>query len=277
MKKNTMSNLNTIRSCAISLCATALLTLPALAQVGADAVFSGFEPNGDFVFELGGQDLKNAEIYFSERGVAYLILAPELSSPILINPRTRSVESVHLMKVAKRQDGSIDLLADATLARLDQFSLDGKEVHFNLNGQAAKLKPKPWLLGTHSGQEMLDDSPDYARLADAYNPTARSLEALRAQAQEATVRVYFGSWCPACKRLVPRLLRVAREIEGAKINFEFYGLPSPLDDDPESKRMDIRGVPTAIVFRGAKEIGRLTKDQWNTPEASLVDVLKNAS
>ncbi len=277
MKKSDSRTLCTGLSWTSLLCTIALLTLPAAAQAPADAVFSGFVPNGDFVFELGGQDVKNAEVYFSERGVAYLILAPELSSPILINPRNRSVESVHLMKVAKRQDGSIDLLADAMLDQIDQFAVDGKEVHFSLHGKAAKLKPKPWLLGTHSSQEMLDDNPEYARLAEAYNPATRSLEALRAQSQEATVRVYFGSWCPACKRLVPRLLRVARDIEGAKINFEFYGLPSPLDDDPESKRMDIRGVPTAVVFRGAKEIGRLMKDQWNVPEASLVDVLKNAS
>ena len=65
----------------------ACIALPLVAQVPADAVFNGFEPIGDFFFELDGAKLDNAEIYVSRKAAAYLVIAPELASPILINPR----------------------------------------------------------------------------------------------------------------------------------------------------------------------------------------------
>ncbi len=93
-------------------------TSTAAAQAPADAVFSGFKRNGEFLFELDGEDLKHAEIYLSDRAASYLVIAPELASPLLISPRAGSVESVSFMKVMKRDDGTIDLLADASFNRL---------------------------------------------------------------------------------------------------------------------------------------------------------------
>lgn len=254
-----------------------ILGSPLFAQMPADAVFSGFQPSGDFIFELDGTLLKNAEIYHSERAVAYLILAPELASPVLINPRTRSVERVHLMKVAKRENGTIDLLADASLDTLGSFEIDGREVVFSLGDKQARMKPKPWLLGSQSAQDLIDYSPEYGQMADAYPPRQQSLEALRGQQKQATVKVYFGSWCPACQRLVPKILRLEKEIDGSKIDFEYHGLPSPLSDDPETKRMNLKGVPTAVVLVDGKEVGRLVQDGWTAPEVTLAQILKEAS
>ncbi len=61
---------------AIALLALLATTLPATAQgVPADAVFQGFKPTGEFTFSLAGKDLKDAEIYLSERAGAYLVIA----------------------------------------------------------------------------------------------------------------------------------------------------------------------------------------------------------
>ena len=261
--------------CATALCAA--ITLPVVAQMAAGGPMSGFRPNSDFIFDLGGETLKDATIYHSERAVAYLIMAPELASPLLINPRSRTVESIHLMKVSKKDDGSIDLLNGATLAIVGNFQIDGREVVFNFDGKEGRMKPKPWLLGMQAGQEMIAHSPSYGERADAYSPRGQSVDALRQHGSEATVRVYFGSWCPACQRLVPKVLRIDRDIEGSKINFEYYGLPSPLTDDPEAARMKIRGVPTGVIFVDGKEVGRLQQDDWTTPEVSIARILKDQS
>lgn len=255
-----------------------LAVWPLFAQVPADAVFNGFQVTGDFVFELDGVEPEHAEVYHSERAVAYLVMAPELSSPLLINPRTRSVESVHLMKVAKRDNGTIDILADAAIDVIDQFEIDveSQTLTFNVKGKPAKLKPKPYLLGLHNGEDLKNYKPEYSREAETYGPVPASLQALKAQGRETRVRVYFGSWCPACTRLVPKILRVADEVQGSKIDFEYYGLPRPLTDDPEAGRMKIHGVPTAIVFVDGKEVGRLTGNQWTNPEISLTRLLSDS-
>jgi hypothetical protein len=114
----------------------------AAAQVPADALFRGFHPDQNFFFELGGKTLKHAEIYLSDRAAAYLVVAPELPAPLLVNLRAQSVETVSFMKVVKREDGTIDLLADASFSRVSGLQLGDREVVFQVNGQTAKVKPR---------------------------------------------------------------------------------------------------------------------------------------
>lgn len=248
----------------------------AAAQVPADAVFNGFKPNGEFLFELDGEDLKHAEIYLSDRASSYLVIAPELASPLLISPRTGSVESVSFMKVLKREDGTIDLLADASFNRLGAFRIAGQQIVFQVKGQDAKLKAKPPLLGAQAAESLRGYKPEYSRLAEEYSPEARYLGNLRQQEDAVRVRVYFGTWCAVCGRLVPRILRLADELEGSRVQFEYYGLPQPMSDDPITQREDLHGVPTAIVYVGDKEVGRLSGGDLNVPEKSITRLVLGA-
>ena len=256
---------------AAAACVVAVAAVPA--QVPADAVFSGFEPNGEFAFELAGAPLKNVEIFHSERAGAFLIMAPELSSPLLINTRTGQVESVHLMKVAKRGNGTIDLLADATFNQAGSFRLEGAEVHFEVKGKPAKLLRKDDLVGLHGAEKLLGYKADYAFRAGQYSPKPSDLAALRAEDKEVRVLIYFGTWCPTCSRLVPRVLKVAEELEGSKIHFEYYGLPRQMNTDPRTERDKVTGVPTGIVYVGNREVGRLSVKELNAPEAGIKGIL----
>lgn len=252
-----------------------LFAAPAVlaAQVPADSLFRDFRPISEFQFELAGQVLEHAEIYLSQRASAYLVLAPELSSPILINPATSSVESVHLMKVAKQPDGSIDLLADATFQYLGTFRLLGTELAFEIKGKTAKLEPRPPLLGFQKPEALRSYKPEYDRLASSYNPSPRHVQALKALGQEARVLIYFGTWCPTCARLVPNVLRLSEELEGSRLQIEYYGLPHQMSDDPVTERDDVHGVPTGIVYVGGEEIARLGVKELNQPETALARIL----
>ncbi len=251
------------------LAALCLNAPPLTAQVPADAVFNGFKLSGDFLFELGGKDLKDAEIYLSDRAASYLVIAPELASPLLIMPRAGSVERVSFMKVMKRDDGSIDLLADAAFDRLGKFTISGQQIAFTVKGQQARLKAKPPLLGGQPAEALKSYKPEYSRLADEYTPEAKYLGNLRASEDAVRVRVYFGTWCPVCGRLVPRVLRLAADLADSRVQFEYYGLPQPMSDDPITKSEDLHGVPTAIVYVGEKEVGRLSGGDLNVPEKSI--------
>ncbi len=259
------------------LAAAWLLSATCLAQdIPADAVFSDFKRNGEFLFELDGETLEHAEIYLSDRAASYLVIAPELASPLLINPRAQSVESVSFMKVMKRDDGTIDLLADASFNRLGAFSIDGQAIVFEVKGQDAKLKAKPPLLGEQDAEALKAFKPEYAQLADQYAPDARFVGKLKEQEDAVRVRVYFGTWCPVCGRLVPRILRLADEVKGSRVHFEYYGLPQPMTDDPIARREDLHGVPTAIVYLGDKEIGRLGGADLNSPEKAITRAILSA-
>ena len=249
------------------------LTFAAAAQSApADAVLSGFEPNGDLILELDGK-AADAELFFSERAGAFLIMGPVLSSPVLVSTRTGSVETVHLMKVMKQQDGSVDLRADAALDSLGRFTIDGTEVHFDLKGKAAVLKPRPDLLGFQTLDSLKSYKPTYGKLASEYNTNPRALAALRGVSEEVRVLVYFGSWCPTCGRLVPRMLRVQEDMGASKIRFEYYGVPRDITSDPAAEKDNIHGVPSAIVYVGGKETARFSVQELNEPEVALQKLL----
>lgn len=251
---------------------TAALVLPTHGQ-SADSFYSDFQLHGDFEFVLKGQTLKHAEIYLSDRARAYLILAPELASPVLINVTAQSVQSVHLMKVAKRKNGSIDLLADATMSDLGSFRVEGTQVRFSVGDSSAALRPKPPLVGWHTPQDLLDHDPKYAKGREDYTPSTVDLDELRGFAGKCEVKVYFGNWCPACGRLVPKVLKVEQELNSSTIDFKYYGLPHDMKSDPTTRSEDLHGVPTMIVSVGGREVGRLGANDLYEPEKELRKLL----
>ncbi len=261
------------------------LRLPALAlAVGAalagvagaqpvDAILKDFVPTGDYLLEIGGQPAPDAKVYQSERVPAILIVADQLASPTLLLPREGSVQTVSIMKLVERQDGTVDLLADTELTPRGAFQLDGDVVSFGLDGKRVRIKPRPDLLGFHDLDEMLAYSPEYRRGAASYQPDAAIVAALRRQPRPVRVKVYFGSWCPHCKHYLPFVLKVAEQLRGSDVDFQFYGLPRGFGDEPAAKKDAVHAVPTAIVYVSGKEAGRIAGDDWNHPERSLRQIV----
>ncbi|HVS00572.1 MAG TPA: thioredoxin family protein [Thermoanaerobaculia bacterium] len=267
-------NRSSLRRPAAVLCL--LLAVSALASVvaaqGSDTVLRGFQRTGDFVLFVNDKHVPAAEVYVNDKIPAYLILTSALPTPVMLTPRARTVESVHIMKVAKQKDGSVDLLADATLDLLGSFQIEGSDVNFTVQGRKASLKVRPPLLGLKRNADLKTYNPEFARSAQAYAPNPQMIAALKKSAKPAKVRVYFGSWCPHCKRHVPFILRVEDELKGSKIQFEYVGLDRGLPE-PDVKRLNLNGVPTGIVYVDGKEVGRILDNDWNSPETSLNRIL----
>ncbi len=259
----------------LALLAPLAAPVPAAAQgaVPADAVFQGFKPTGEFLFSLGGKDIKDAEVYQSDRAGAYLIIAPSLSSPLLINTRTQMVESVSFMKVQKNADRSIDLLADASFDQVGKFTVNGQKVAFQVKGQEAGLRARPPLLGLQTSDSLKSYKTEYAFRAEEYKTDPALVAKLKAETRNVRVRVYFGSWCPVCGRLVPKVMKLADELKGSKVQVEYYGLPQPMSDDPITAKENLNGVPTAIVYVDGKEFGREDGHTLGQPEQAFLNAL----
>jgi thiol-disulfide isomerase/thioredoxin len=246
--------------------------LPARGQaIPSDSVLRGFQRTGEFLLLVNGKADAKAEVYVNRNIPAYLIL-PTAMSPILITPGAGKVETVQMLKVARKPDGTVDLLADAVTQSQGKFQLVGERVDFNSEGKKVSLSPKPPLLGLKKAADLKTHSPEYAVSAKAYTPNAQSVAALKKQAQPVRVLVFFGSWCPHCKEVVPHLLRVEDEIKGAKIQFDYRGIARDFKD-PEVQRLSIKEVPTAVVYVNGREIGRITRNDWTAPEAALARLL----
>lgn len=245
---------------------------PAGAQpVPSDAVLRNFELSGDFVLLVDGKDQPKAEIYFSETARAFVVITPDFPSPILITASTQSVDTIDLMKVAKQPTGTIDLLADAVMQPAGKYVVDGPNISFPYSNRQLRMSPRPYLLGKHTGAELLAHNPAYVRKANAYTPDAAIMKRLKAQKEPVRILTFFGSWCPHCSAHVPLLLKVEQGLAGGKIQFDYLGMPKgpEFGEVPEAKQYKIDGVPTSILFVGGKEIGRIPNSQWSNPEVAL--------
>ena len=250
-------------------------TAPAAAQmIPPHPVYQNFEPVGEYVLEVGGVEQPAVKMYRSDRaGSAVLMMGPGLPSALMIVPRERAVDRLDPVKVVVNGDGRAFLLSDVQLQKESGFQVQGSDVSFTVAGKQARLKEKPWLLGLHRGNDLLQHDVSYAFLAREYKPSPALLKQLKGTAQPVRVRVFFGNWCPHCHEMVPRILKVEQELGPSNIRFEFYGLPSPFGDEPEAKKMGITGVPTGVVYKGNQEVGRIAGSDWFIPELALKKVI----
>jgi thiol-disulfide isomerase/thioredoxin len=250
-----------------------LLAAGAVPAVRAQASgLQGFQTIGDYLLKVGGEGVPGARIYALRQPPAILIMTSRFASPVLLRPSDGAVVSVQLLKVAQRDDGTIDLLPGYPLGSEGTFQVEGLEVHFSVGGVEASLGPQPPLLGLQPIEELRAHDPDYARKETAYEPSKPIVEQLRQRTQETRVRVFFGSWCPHCAEMVPRIMKVAEALKGSKLKVEFYGLPRDFGDEQVS-RYHIDSVPTGIVFVDGKEIGRISGNSWKLPELALNNLL----
>ena len=262
------------------LAVTAILALTAVPAAWSQAAYSisDFAPVG-YMVKVDGQDVEGAEVFQSRAAGAFLIVADDMAAPVLVKIRDAQVQTVDLMKVNRLANDTVELLPNATLAPQGSFrvSADRTAIEFDVDGKAVELREKPPLIGMQSIGGLTDHSPEYQRSADQYQPSDPILARLKEQSNDVEVRVFFGSWCSACKQMVPRIMKVAEQLEGSKIIFNFYGLPRGIKGDPEAARLDIEAVPTGVIFRDGEEIGRISGAGWKIPELAINNLLVNPS
>jgi thiol-disulfide isomerase/thioredoxin len=246
--------------------------LPARAKVPADNVLRDFQRIGDYVLAVNGKEVA-AEIYQSQRAAAILIISSSFPSPVLLSPGAGSAETVNLMKLNKKPDGTIDLLSDAALAPQGPIDIQEEEIRFKADGRTAELKTAPPLLGPRRIDEVTAHNPEYLPRAASYGLNPQAVAALKKEQRPVTVRIFYGSWCPHCREMVPHAIRLQQALRGARIHFEYFGLPPRFGTDPPAKQNGIKGVPTGIVFVNGREVGRITGTGWTAPESTLVAIL----
>lgn len=258
-----------------------ILGLGLAAQAGAQTGFQpgqkleGFKPIDDYQLMLGGEEAREARIY-SNPTPAILVVSKELGSPVVLWPRTRAVESINTMKLAKGEAGALDIYPDPVIATHPVFAVQGLEVRFSVNGNDAVLRPRPALTGLYGPTGLRENSAKYADRANYYEPSADVLDKLRGDGRDVRVRVFFGTWCPACGQMVPRILKVAERLEGSRLEFEFYGLPKGFAGEPEAEAYDVHSVPTGVVFVEGREAGRIAGTDWRSPEAAIHQILSGS-
>lgn len=110
---------------------------------------------------------------------------------------------------------------------------------------------------------------------DVYDPAETYIKKLEEKIDSIEVTIVLGTWCSDSQREVPRFFKVLNE---AGYNDKRVKVIA-VDKNKEAivvdiKDMDIKRVPTFIIYRGEKEIGRIVETPKKSLERDLWNIVK---
>lgn len=108
-------------------------------------------------------------------------------------------------------------------------------------------------------------------------PAAKSdcVDAFRHRSRRAVVRVFFGTWCDDSRYEVSRFLGLVRTLGNqAPFTVEFFAVDKDKREPHEQLRANrVSDLPTFIVFRNGREVGRIVSHPTTTVEHDLLRLL----
>lgn len=139
-------------------------------------------------------------------------------------------------------------------------------------------RPETWLIGSFT-QDVLTRPPHnqwFMSEYEAYKPVQEQIHAIQeAGTAGVTVLIVLGSWCPDSHREVPRFMKVVDECGMARIGVRFLGVDmskyAPVGD---YEKLEIKRVPTFIVYRNNIESGRIIEYPVTSLEGDLNEILR---
>lgn len=193
--------------------------------------------------------------------------------------------------------------SDAILAWFDRWLKDEPEWWGDMYPpvpEAGKKKPKDIglrqttmekygvvLFGRVTREDVEREIEGWGAEYPTYAPDAGALAGLRERLKDADVTCVFGTWCGDSKREVPRLWKLLDEAEYPSSQVKMYAVGSSrftreMNIPPEVLEWstglkawyDVTAVPTIIVTRKGKELGRIVEQPETSLEGDLLKMLE---
>lgn len=100
----------------------------------------------------------------------------------------------------------------------------------------------------------------FAENESVYNPAEPVLNSFIAKKDSVTFMVFFGTWCPDSHYVVPRFYKILEQAGIDKKKVTLFGLDRTKKDAAHfAANFNIQHVPTVIILKGGKEIGRVVE------------------
>lgn len=139
---------------------------------------------------------------------------------------------------------------------------------------AAEEAPVP--IGPITREQIEAADPSWVEALVEAKPDAEAARALAMVEPGAEVTIFLGTWCGDSRREVPRLWRALDETGGAvPFQIRYVGVDREKKQPAELVTgSDVHYVPTFIVSRGGREVGRIVESSPRGVERDLLALLK---
>jgi len=144
--------------------------------------------------------------------------------------------------------------------------------------EKGEIESKPPPVGWIKVEDLLSQFPEYKKGMETYRPDSLLIEKIKAFEGDLEALVFLGTWCPDCKREVPKFLKILKMANNPRISLRMYGL----DRTRESwaglpEEYGVTHVPTFIFLYKGQEIGRIVESPETTVEGDFVAILTKIS
>jgi tetratricopeptide (TPR) repeat protein len=146
---------------------------------------------------------------------------------------------------------------------------------------AQSQNTEPKLLGACTNSQLLEEpyAAWYNQFFSSYQPNAKIVEQLKKKdLSKYSMKVFFGSWCGDSKRELPRMIKLLDQLPFTKSNIMLIGVDSNGEVYKKSPQHEEAGlaiykVPTFIIYKGEKEVGRIIESPAETLERDLLKII----
>ena len=134
---------------------------------------------------------------------------------------------------------------------------------------------KPMLIG-YCDRSALEDSTFswwFNSEYDNYEVNKEALEPIQKNLNDYRFTVVMGTWCSDSRREIPRFYRIVDDMgineDNIKLIMVDHGLKT---QKGEIDSLDIKAVPTIIMYKDGKELGRIVESPETTLEGDLTAI-----
>jgi hypothetical protein len=217
---------------------------------------------------------RDAQVLTAESPSRLALISTKLEFAVVLDVVEHSVKTISKTAFqfgADRTTATSESSSESTGAMkvVGKFTrVDGPIYFFVVDGKPVLIRSHPGATGEMSVDKLWDTVPVWRSVTKNYQPNAQAVDAIKSNDKDTTLTLAFGTWCPDSKNYVPRLLKALRAAGNAKIQLKLIGIDNQFREPVTVVQpLRITNVPTVIVERGGREIGRIVE----TPSASTME------
>ncbi len=157
----------------------------------------------------------------------------------------------------------------------DSSTITSQEINENMN-KTVQNDGSEMLLGETNRAGLQMDAfkewfnPGYSE----YNVDSETLASLKPLLKDINITVFMGSWCEDSHRDVPQLYKILDEAKFDESKLKVISVDEDkLTPEGFEKDMDIQNVPTIILYKNNKELGRIVEYPIQTLEKDMLSIL----
>lgn len=219
---------------------------------------------------LAGQVDRTIQVFYSETPKRMALIGPNLDRTLVLDLNDNTVGTLPKAALTVAVDRtSATSSASETADFVGMLTVvDETTYSFDFAGNSILIMRHKGLVGDVTEAQIWADVPIWQTLMGKHHADEKLVAALKKYKKETTVVIAAGTWCGDSKHYVPQLLRALHDAGNPRIHIKLVGIANKFVEPADFvKQRDIKKVPTVIVERKGREIGRIIE----TPVASTME------